>query len=109
MKSNFQSLRFYDAVAPEYDEIVGDTTYAVELEPFLAPRAGSIRRVLDVGAGTGKTIEAVLELVEPDAIVAVDISDGMLEELAKKYPHVETVCDDVLDYLARDPEPFDLI
>lgn len=62
MKSTFQSLRFYGAVAPEYDEIVGETTYAAELEPFLKPRANSIRRVLDVGPGTGKTIEAILEM-----------------------------------------------
>jgi len=109
MKSNFQSRRFYDTVAPEYDEIVGESTYVNELEPLLAPRVRSIQRVLDVGAGTGNSIEGILVWTRPTTIVGVDISKPMLDELREKYPQVEIVHADILEYLARDPEPFDLI
>jgi predicted TPR repeat methyltransferase len=109
VKSNFQSQRFYDLVAPEYDDIVGEASYADELEPILAPHATKIHRVLDVGAGTGKSIEGILECVRPDSIVAVDISASMLDELKEKYPNVEAVHGDVLDYIQSDPKPFDLI
>jgi predicted TPR repeat methyltransferase len=109
VKSNFQSQRFYDAVAPDYDDIVGESSYADELEPILSSYATKIHRVLDVGAGTGKSIEGILECVRPDSIVAVDISGGMLDELKDKYPNVEVVHGDVLDYVETDPKPFDLI
>ncbi|MBV8372576.1 MAG: class I SAM-dependent methyltransferase [Candidatus Eremiobacteraeota bacterium] len=105
---NFQSKTFFNAVATEYDAIVGEVPYAAELEPFLNAKAG-IGRMLDVGAGTGKSIEAVLRYAKPEAIVAVDISREMLERLAEKYPSVEIVHSDVAQYLATDPEPFDLI
>ncbi|MGA8535651.1 MAG: class I SAM-dependent methyltransferase [Candidatus Tumulicola sp.] len=109
MKDNFQSQKFYDLVAPKYDEIVGQDSFADDLEPFLTPRASEIHRALDIGAGTGKTIDGVLAWVEPETIVAVDISAHMLLELKKKHARIDIYHGDVLEYLAGDPEPFDLI
>ena len=108
-KASYQSQLFYDLVAPRYDEIVGEDSYADELHPFIAPRASEICRVLDIGAGTGKTIAGILAWAEPETVVAVDVSARMLRELRKKYPNVEIYHGDVLEYLAGDPKPFDLI
>jgi predicted TPR repeat methyltransferase len=109
MSSNSQSRKFYDLVASKYDEIVGSDSYADLLEPFLASRSSEIKRVLDIGAGTGKTVDGVLAWAEPETIVAVDISAYMLVELKKKHPRVEIYQGDVLEYLASVPKPFDLI
>lgn len=109
MTRNRQSRAFYDIVADDYDDIVGENSYVRELETLLAKRSGAIRRFLDVGAGTGHTVESVLVWVRPESVVAVDISAPMLAQLHAKFPHVEIVHADVLEYLERDPEPFDLI
>lgn len=109
MKTNVQSQRFYDLVAPQYDHITRRDSYAHDLAPFLASHASAIRRVLDVGAGTGKTIESLFGVVRPERVVAVDVSAPMLHELAKKYPQVEIVHGDILAYIATEPKPFDLI
>ena len=65
--------------------------------------------LLDVGAGTGKTIDCILSVARPETLVAVDVSAPMLHELGKKYPQVEIVHGDVFAYFATDPKPFDLI
>lgn len=109
MSDNAQSRAFYDAVATDYDEIVGFSSYVGELEPFLRQPATKISRVLDVGAGTGHSIEGILVWTRPVSVVAVDVSAPMLAQLQTKFPQVETVHGDILDYLATAPEPFDLI
>lgn len=102
-------MKFYDLVASKYDEIVGEDAYAALLGPLLIPLAHRVHRVLDIGAGTGKTIEAVLAFVKPDAVVAVDVSARMLAELKKKRPCAETYRGEVGDYFATRPDPFDVI
>ncbi|MFC8598348.1 class I SAM-dependent methyltransferase [Isoptericola sp. NPDC057191] len=54
--------------------------------------AGRPRRVLDLGAGTGKLTEAALAVLD-DApeVVAVDPSSAMLDELAARLPGVQTL------------------
>ena len=76
---------------------------------FYASQESAICRVLDVGAGTGKTIDCILSVARPETLVAVDVSAPMLHELGKKYPQVEIVHGDVFAYIATDPKPFDLI
>ena len=52
--------------------------------------------VLDVGSGTGILIPAIKKF-KPDRIHACDLSEVMVEQLNKNYPHVETIVSDVRD------------
>jgi SAM-dependent methyltransferase len=65
--------------------------------------------VLDLGAGTGQTVAAVRARFPVAAVVAVDVSAGMLGRLRARYAGVRTRCADAVDYLRRSTEVFDLV
>jgi SAM-dependent methyltransferase len=52
--------------------------------------------VLDVGTGTGILIPIIMKY-KPRRIHACDLSETMIEQLNKNYPHVETIVGDVRD------------
>jgi trans-aconitate methyltransferase len=52
--------------------------------------------VLDVGSGTGILVPLIQER-KPQLIYACDLSEAMLEQLSKNYPHVGTILADVRD------------
>jgi len=52
--------------------------------------------VLDVGTGTGILIP-IIKKYKPGRIHACDLSETMVEQLNKNYPHVETIVADVRD------------
>lgn len=52
--------------------------------------------VLDVGTGTGILIP-IIRKYKPGRIYACDLSETMVEQLSKNYPHVETIVADVRD------------
>lgn len=69
---------------------------------------GEYRTVLDVGCGTGWTSASMVRRFSPECIVAVDPSEGMLEQFAAKlgaeFPsvQVELRAEDVMDMDVRD-------
>ena len=89
---------FYDQIAPRYDALRYGTKYhrvtaELELEylaPFL-PRG----RYLELGPGTGRVTELLLK--HADALQAVDVSTGMLEQLRAKFPAAAALGTTVLD------------
>ncbi len=107
---------YNDAIADMYDR----ATEAEDWSSVNNKAAQALRRhttgtqqptVLDLGAGTGKTIDAVLASVEPSRIVAVDASAKMLDHLRRKHPFsaIETVQAKIEDYVATSTETFDII
>jgi SAM-dependent methyltransferase len=52
--------------------------------------------VLDVGSGTGILVP-LIQKRKPQRIYACDLSEAMLAQLSKNYPHVETILADVRD------------
>lgn len=79
---------------------------ALELKP-----GGGVESALDLGAGTGMSVEAIRRHVRPSRIVAVDASAKMLDELRGRRGHdeVRTVHADIADYLEDCEEEFDLV
>ena len=72
----------FDALAPEWDEILG--------EEALAPLAAALdrletapRRVLDLGTGTGKAARLVAERFPQAEVVGVDLAPAMIERGAR--------------------------
>jgi predicted TPR repeat methyltransferase len=104
-KPGSEAETFFDTIAEWYDT----AERAIDIAPFLTGCAIEIRRYLDLGAGTGSTIENALECVAPESIVAVDVSAKMLELLRSKRPGVETIRCDIVTYLHEAGRPFDLI
>lgn len=82
----------YDELAAVYDarydrpECHAENTAVARHITALRPQPG---RVLDVGAGTGLTLD--LGLAHPDRYTAVDPSPAMLDELLRKHPTVRDV------------------
>lgn len=78
--------RYFEDLAPGWDQLPAPEQRPARVREFLA-RAGcrSARRLLDAGCGTGVLLEALLELIEPRAlIVELDFAFGMLAENAAK-------------------------
>lgn len=81
----------YDAVATDWDRSLGATA---EERAELTELIGSLgrftkKRVLDIGCGTGLALD--LGITESVRYVGVDPSQGMLNALVMKYPHLAGV------------------
>ncbi len=75
---------FFDNLAERWDQ-TGPVPSEEAIGKFLAKiRIGAGERVVDVGTGTGLLIPYIMEC-GPGEIVAVDLSEKMLERLAAKY------------------------
>ena len=89
------------AIVPCFDRFYGT---AVEL---LGLRGGEVRKVLDLGAGTGLMSEAVLRRHPQAEVVLLDGSQAMLEKAAMRLPDTVRVLADLRETL---PEgPFDAV
>lgn len=105
----------WSAVAADWDRL-GERveTMKTDVTERLLAAAGPLdgRRVLELGAGTGRLSERLADLVGPDgAVVASDGADGMVQVLKERLGRrsgVEVVQADALD-LAFDAESFDVV
>jgi ubiquinone/menaquinone biosynthesis C-methylase UbiE len=75
----------FDALAPEWDEILG--------EEALAPLAAALdrlepapTRVLDLGTGTGKAARLVAERFREAEVVGVDLAPAMVDQARSLHP-----------------------
>jgi ubiquinone/menaquinone biosynthesis C-methylase UbiE len=96
----------YTAAASVYDQ---KQNYLDSFEKGkLLPLLGTVvsKKILDIGAGTGR-ISGVLSAHGAD-VVALDISEAMLQVLHKKFPNIKTVVADG-ELLPFDDEVFDVV
>ena len=88
------AARYFDTVSPFYDQVTSDGTggwtpnsvAARLLAPYLRPQI----RLLDVGAGTGQTVAALLAVSPAADVTALDVSEGMLDVLQGRFAGVRT-------------------
>ncbi len=75
---------FYDAVGNTYDQslyfLACETPYRMEVQRLLAK--GRVRRLVDLGCGTGKQTVMLAPLA--DEVVAVDISSSSLQQAQRR-------------------------
>lgn len=82
----------FDAGAPAYDKLVDTnpgyhTHLRLSAQRMRIPNGGAGLRLLDAGCGTGASTAALLAAAPAAEIVAVDASDGMLDQArAKPWP-----------------------
>jgi ubiquinone/menaquinone biosynthesis C-methylase UbiE len=90
--------RGYDEVAEAYERVQAPRTASVAadlVELARPPRGG---RVLDVGAGTGSSTEAIQAAVGEEGLaVGVDSSLGMLAVAARVHPELRLVAAEAID------------
>jgi len=104
---------YYNAVSDLYDGKSTPEQWPVNIHILDAlktyPQQPST--LLDLGAGTGLTIDAVMQSVQLTKVVAVDVADQMLDILEQKHPelNVECVQDSVEHFMTTDTRQFDLI
>lgn len=103
----YDSSEGYDLFAPDYDigEKFLDSIDNNAVFGLLKGLKG--KRILDVGAGTGRIIPK-LKKFGIENIVAADVSGGMLKVLKKKFPNIPTVEADI-EKLPFEDESFDAV
>ena len=83
-----QVEEMFDSIAPAYDFMNRAMTFgidrwwrrvAVKMVKHTAPR-----RILDVATGTGDFAIDLYRKIKPDAVVGIDLSQGMLDVARKK-------------------------
>ena len=104
---------YNDAIAFMYDKATAAQAWSVNelVTERLGGCSGSDAVALDLGAGTGQTVGAVLEEANVSHITALDISSHMLARLRQKYPspQVEVVKSSIEDYVRSTEDTFDII
>ena len=106
--------RYFDAQADSYDDYTGDGAWAPN--QYLAGvldtlKAGNVevRTALDLGAGTGQTLEVVRAAFPEARLWASDVSAAMLERAALRVPDAQFQVADVATLVAGLTESFDLV
>lgn len=88
---------FFEGKTDEYDEVhLKMMDNKIKITENLNE---NVKRVLDLGAGTGLELIPLFERFPDAQVVAIDITKSMLEELKKRsYAHnVETICGDFFE------------
>jgi SAM-dependent methyltransferase len=75
----------FDALAPQWNDIVGDDALA-PLAEALGRLEAPPARALDLGTGTGKGAQLVAERFPEAEVLGVDLSPGMIEEAGRLLP-----------------------
>lgn len=88
-----QIVKMFDAISGNYDPMNRFMTFGIDKawrkNAILSLKKYSPKRILDVATGTGDFAISAFNLLQPEAVVGVDISEGMLEVGRKKLLQLE--------------------
>ncbi|HBG56413.1 bifunctional demethylmenaquinone methyltransferase/2-methoxy-6-polyprenyl-1,4-benzoquinol methylase UbiE [Proteiniphilum sp. UBA1028] len=80
---NEQVIRMFNEIAPNYDRLNGTLSLGIDnywrRDALKELRKYHPRHILDIATGTGDFAILAQQILRPDKISAVDISDGMME------------------------------
>ena len=106
--------RYFDAHADSYDDYTGGgawtpNQYLAGVLDTLKADNVEVRTALDLGAGTGQTLEVVRAAFPQARLWASDLSPAMLQRAALRVPDAHFEVADVSSHVARLTESFDLV
>ena len=101
----------FDAFAPEFEKTLETLEYKTPqlIAQTLQKYDLKGKKILDIGCGTGLCGKYLADIANPNKLFGVDISKNMLQEAAKKKVYHKLFHADVLQYLERHTDEFDLI
>jgi predicted TPR repeat methyltransferase len=104
--------RVFDNTAPRYDDILAG--YGWPVNDMLSAKligTGPVHNALDPGAGTGLSTRVILDTVQPHSLVAVDVSEAMLERLRQRCndPRLVVAKMAIDQFLAATQSKYDLV
>jgi ubiquinone/menaquinone biosynthesis C-methylase UbiE len=87
-KKTQESIKNYDSIAANYDDTF-DGKYTRGLKQEIVRRVGEDKpnKVLDVACGNGTLLSLISDVI-PIQGYGVDISENMVKEAKRKYPHM---------------------
>jgi len=104
-------IAYFDSMADRYDDASSADGWSVNehLDRVLSGLTRAPRRVLDLGAGTGRTSEVVARHFPDARIDLVEGSPQMAERARTTVPGAHVHVADLHDYLAETQVEFDLV
>ena len=108
--------RYFNILAPQYNRISDEQGWPEQSAALLGKVAiykevDSINSYLDLGSGSGHTIDAVQKFSDPGRIVAVEGSKEMLALLKSRHagPHLNIVQARIEEFIPQVKDKFDLV
>lgn len=103
--------QYYNDLAPRYDVLTANGAWTPNrlLREALELIACDKPSLLDLGTGTGQSLEALPPSLSPHRTVAVDMSSSMCAIVRRKFPDATVVSEDLEAFLAHNTERFDII
>ncbi len=106
--------RYFDSQAASYDHYTADgawtaNQYLAGVLGTLVAEGVQVRTALDMGAGTGQTLEVVHAAFAQARLWASDVSPAMLRRAALKVPDAQFEVADISSHVARLTRSFDLV
>jgi len=106
--------RYFDAHADSYDDYTADgawtpNQYLAGVLETLTAGGVEVRTALDLGTGTGQTLEIVGAAFPQARLWASDLSAAMLRRAALRVPDAHFVVADISSHVAGLTESFDLV
>ncbi len=89
--------QLYDQQAVQYKEFADNSFSWRHIEQralvrYLSGRINDQTRILDIGVGTGRVIQTLVELgASEENITGIDVSQELLSDALNKYPHAQLI------------------
>jgi trans-aconitate methyltransferase len=114
MDSTEAHRHYFDSHAASYDEYTADgawtpNQYLAGVLDTLEADEVEVRTALDLGTGTGQTLEVVRAAFPKARLWASDVSPAMLRRAALKVPDAQFEVADISSHVAGLTESFDLV
>lgn len=113
---SFDPAEYYDALSDQYAQRANEEDWPRRVDGFIrraleAKGVTTSGTALDLGAGTGDSIDAIKRYARPSHIDAVDISPGMLKQLGERHhaPLVKPIVAPIQDFVEDCQDSFDII
>jgi predicted TPR repeat methyltransferase len=103
--------QYFDTEAQIYDKDTAEANFTVNqhLSESLKRHYRKTVTHLDLGSGTGQTIEAVRNACQPEYVFAVDLSGSMIDQANIKFPGLFQIKSDITEFLYKNKGTFSLI
>jgi len=111
MNSNADPTQtYYNLLAGKYDQATENEWHAPnEIERLIDLSQQPFKKILDIGIGTGQSIDKLYKKNDFDLIEGIDVSQAMLEVCKNKFPNIVLHHGDFLEFQKFSQKHYDLI